>query len=208
LLNLCKVVFIHITFKKVITMERTLVAVFDDQSDAQQAQEALIDSGFSSNTVRLTFADRANQATAVEPKPEESIGDKIANFFGFGDHDETYSEAIRRGGYVLTVNADSDEDCDRAQDIIEEYEPVDIDEREAEWRDGGWQASDESKSRSREELSQVGNYPSRRPGVRVLSRFTAEPVGNVPQSDIHPYTGPERRRASNDDYHGLERRAA
>ena len=189
-------------------MGKTLIAVFDDQSDAQQAQEAVMDSGFSSRTVRLTFTDSSNSDVAITPKSEESLGEKIANFFGFGDQDETYSEAVRRGGYVLTVDADSDEECERAQDIIEEYDPVDIDEREAEWRENGWQTSDASGARARNEIPEAGDRSGRRGGVRVLSRFTAAPIENLSQVDLEHYTGPERRSASDDDYAGLERRAA
>ncbi len=189
-------------------MGKTLVAVFDDQSDAQQAQEAVIDSGFSSRDVRLTFANNSNPDVAIRPKSEESIGDKIASFFGFGDHDETYSEAVRRGGYVLTVDADSDEECERAQDVIEEYDPIDIDEREAEWRESGWKTSDESRAQTKNEISQVDDRARRRGSVRILSRFTEAPVENFSKSDIRHYSGPERRSASNDDYAGVERRAA
>jgi hypothetical protein len=188
-------------------MGKTLVAIFDAQGDAQQAHEAVIDSGFSSRTVRLTFSDSSSDM-ANGPKSEESIGDKIANFFGFGDQDETYSEAVRRGSYVLTVDADSDEECERAQDIIEEYDPVDIDEREAEWRESGWQGSQESNAQPSDEFSQAQDRPTRRSGVRVLSRFTEAPVERSLRPEFDRYTGPERRRGSAYDYAGIERRAA
>lgn len=183
-------------------MGKTLVSIFDDQSYALQARDELVDRGFSSHAVRLTFSDNSS----TSPQSEESLGEKIANFFGFGDHDETYDEAVRRGGYVLTVDADTDEECQRAEDIIEEYEPIDIDEREKEWRENCWQGSRNSSTDQIDRLNDVPIRTSRLRGVRVLSRFSDEPSDHL-DSEFDRYTGPERRNEFNDEYQGQERRA-
>lgn len=49
-----------------------------------------------------------------------------------------YAEGVRRGGALVTVQAASDEDADRAADIMDRYNVVDIDERAASYRQGGW----------------------------------------------------------------------
>lgn len=165
-------------------MERTLVAIFDDQSDAQQALNALRESGFSTSNARLTSAESSGAVTGrtapSAPEHEESFGEKVANFFGFGDQDETYSEAVRRGSCVLTVDAASDDEAERAEEIINEYGPVDIDEREAEWRESGWQASrgrgGETTIPITEEQMQVGKRDVQQGGVRVVSRVSERPV--------------------------------
>lgn len=164
-------------------MEKTLVAVFDDQSEAQRALEALVDQGFSSSNARVASAESlgltADSTRTSRPGQEESLGEKIASFFGFGDHDETYTEAVRRGSYVLTVDAASDEEAERATDIINDYDPVDIDEREAEWRKSGWQGKDtggESTVPVVEEQMTLGKREIQRGGIRVHTRTAETPV--------------------------------
>ena len=181
-----------------------MVAVFDDQSDAKEALAALTKGGFPSSKARLTSPE-SNGTTASKPDSvretmarrsdhEESLGEKIADFFGMGDDDEnTYSEAVRRGSCVLTVDAASDDEADRATDIINEYDPVDIDERAAQWRQTGAHATGGGATKAKggettkakgdettipivEEQLQVGKREIQKGGVRVVSRVTERPV--------------------------------
>src|ERR687885_29703 len=55
-----------------------------------------------------------------------------------------YAEGVRRGGALVTVRAADDEDADRAADIMDRYNVVDIDERAATYREGGWDHFDEN----------------------------------------------------------------
>lgn len=163
---------------------KTLVAVFDDQSQAKQALDALMKGGFSTSQARLTSAESTPQTTAQgKPEQDESFGEKVAHFFGFGDQEEsTYSEAVRRGGYVLSVEAADEDEAARAADIIERYSPVDIDERQAAWRQSGWQPSSSQAQGGEttipvvEEQLKVGKREVQRGGIRVVSRASATPV--------------------------------
>jgi hypothetical protein len=49
-----------------------------------------------------------------------------------------YAEGVRRGGTLVLVNALNDEQADEVLDIMEAYDPVDIDERVGIWRETGW----------------------------------------------------------------------
>lgn len=49
----------------------------------------------------------------------------------------TYSEGLRRGGHLVVVRTD-DVRAPEAERILEGHNPVDMDRREAEWREGGW----------------------------------------------------------------------
>ena len=49
----------------------------------------------------------------------------------------TYAEGLRRGGYLVTVNAGSAH-YDRALDILDDDGTIDIGEREQSWRSEGW----------------------------------------------------------------------
>jgi uncharacterized protein (TIGR02271 family) len=160
----------------------TLVAVFDEQSEAQQALDALSKGGFPGSKARLTAREDTQERTASsQPQRDESFGDKVAQFFGFGEqHEATYSEAVRRGGCVLVVDAADENEAERAMDIIERYHPVDIDERQAQWRQSGWQPSlsqgGEATLPVVEEQLQVGKREIQRGGIRVISRTAEKPV--------------------------------
>ncbi len=134
-------------------MQHTLVAVFDNRTDAQKALEDLVASGFSRQTARLSEGDPAGQASmqshsgsasgsAGAASGDGSIGSSIKNFFSdmFGtdrsSDAQMYSEAVTRGHYVLTLTADSEPEVERAADIVERYGPVDIDEHAQQWSAG------------------------------------------------------------------------
>lgn len=163
-------------------METTMVVVFDQQTEAEQARDALLADGFSSGQTRLTTPESGTGGEAGrKPEHDESFGAKVAHFFGFGaEHESTYSEAVRRGSCVLVVEAADDDQVKRASAIIERYNPVDIDERQAQWRESGWQPSQARDGEASipvvEEQLQVGKREVQRGGVRVVSRVTETPV--------------------------------
>lgn len=57
------------------------------------------------------------------------------------DTAEYYAEGVRRGGTLVTVRS-SDEMTDRAVDILNSHNPVDINRRASEWRQSGWSGFD------------------------------------------------------------------
>jgi hypothetical protein len=48
-----------------------------------------------------------------------------------------YAEGIRRGGTLVTVRTD-DSMTDRAVEILNRHDPIDINERASQWRESGW----------------------------------------------------------------------
>jgi uncharacterized protein (TIGR02271 family) len=66
---------------------------------------------------------------------------------------ELYSEGVRRGGTLVTVNA-TDDMADRAMDIMNRFSVVDIDERSTSYRESGWQRFDaDAKPYTAEEIN-------------------------------------------------------
>jgi uncharacterized protein (TIGR02271 family) len=139
-----------------LIMENTVVGVYDNYTQAQEAVNELISAGFSRDDVQLR-PDTQNAATGQDGlgtavrDDTESTGSSIGNFFrslfGMDEHRENrdiYSEAVRRGSHVLTVDAQSDEMRERAVEIMNRHDPIDIDERAAHWRSQGWSGYDES----------------------------------------------------------------
>jgi len=137
-------------------MDNTVVGVYDSYAQAQNAMNELLSAGFSRSDVQLNpDSDRTTASpgntTSAETHESHSGGSGIGNFFRslFGmddeaEHRDVYSEAVRRGSCVLTVNASSEEQRDRAADIMNRYDPIDIDERTSTWKSQGWSGYDES----------------------------------------------------------------
>lgn len=139
-------------------MDRTVVAAFDTQQDAQRALEALTEAGFSRDRTHLTANTGGVDTTTTRSTgtEDQTLGDKIASFFGFGDDEEIYSEAVRRGSCVLTVDTADDEEADRAEAILYRFGPVDIDQKAAEWRGAGWQPTSAGLSSRSDTLGTTG----------------------------------------------------
>jgi hypothetical protein len=56
---------------------------------------------------------------------------------------EYYAESLRRGSALVSVNV-FDTDADRAAHILRSFNPVDMDQRVAHWREQGWEGFDAS----------------------------------------------------------------
>ncbi|SFD26606.1 hypothetical protein [Massilia yuzhufengensis] len=123
-------------------MQHTLVAVFDNRTDAQNAMNELLSSNFSRNEVKLSNADPTGMTDSTTGRTDrdtsesgEGLGASIKHFFNdlFGADNSVYASryegAVTRGHHVLTVIADSLPEVERAADIVERYGPTDIDEQ-------------------------------------------------------------------------------
>jgi uncharacterized protein (TIGR02271 family) len=193
-------------------MARTVVGVFDSYDDAQEAMQELVDEGFRREDINImsnnTAGSDATSSRTDDTGDNRSFGDKVSNFFGslFGDDADDddrgyYSEAVRRGGVMVTVSADEDR-IDRIVEIMEDHDVVDIDRRAASYRESGYTGYDRSATaytaeetereremyRNRtgdegevrvpvvEENIEVGKRQVKRGGVRVYNRIEERPV--------------------------------
>lgn len=111
-----------------------------------------------------------------------------------------YAEGLRRGGTLVTVNAE-DASVSRAQEILNRFNPIDLENRTNAWREAGWTSySAEAEPYTRDQLTternlyntvdtqgeqhfdiveeelQVGKREVERGGVRVRSYVTSRPV--------------------------------
>ena len=53
-----------------------------------------------------------------------------------------FVEGVRRGGTLVVVRAPTDEVIDIARSVMQRHDPVNIDERVADWRTRGWSGFD------------------------------------------------------------------
>jgi uncharacterized protein (TIGR02271 family) len=151
-------------------MDRTVVGVFDKAAEAQQARQELLQAGFQASSISLV----TQPANAAEPN---RFWDSIRDFFGMKDTGY-YTEAARRGATLLTINC-QEQQVERAVQILERHNPIDIDRRVEEWRRTGWQPATHQGEQAIpvvEEQLRVGKQVQQRGGVRVYSRVTEKPV--------------------------------
>ncbi len=117
----------------------TITAMFDSRAEAERAMEALVSqAGVSRSAVRID-AQAGSATTGSSSSGTESKGlmASIADLFMPDADRHTYAEGMRRGGVLLSVRADEAQ-MERVSDVLEASGAVDLDTREAEWRQGGW----------------------------------------------------------------------
>ena len=116
----------------------------------------------------------------------DSIGDFFSNLFG-GDDDDNhrkYADVARRGS-VVTVHAQSEDEAERAADILDDNGAVDVDERATQYGHGamgGVGVDDISRTDADqtikviEENIEIGKREVETGGVRLRSRIVERPV--------------------------------
>lgn len=112
--------------------------------------------------------------TAVGAGVGAAAGTLIGGLIGAGIPDEdaqVYAESIRRGGTLVMLTA-SDERAEFASNILQRHHVVNIDERAAEYRQGGWSRFDEQAQPYT--ADQLSNFASQRP-------MAERPVGQPTQ---------------------------
>jgi uncharacterized protein (TIGR02271 family) len=118
--------------------DRTLTAMYDTRGAAESARDDLVALGISAGNVAIRGTESGSSTGSTSSTAEDKgFLDNLADFF-FPDEDQhTYAEGIRRGGYLLSARV-PDALEDQAGDVLERYDPVDVDERAASWRQSGW----------------------------------------------------------------------
>lgn len=185
-------------------MAQTVIGIFDNVSEAQDAIDQLVRNGFTREYIDLATHNTSSTSDATDRDrsrdEDESFGSSVGNFFSnlFGSDDEVdkYSDVGRRGT-VVTVHAQTSDEAERAADILDEYGAVDVDERYSQFRnntdyvsdsgtlnavtdrdaytDRGSLDTDETLKVIEEDL-QVGKREVRTGGVRLRSRIIEKPV--------------------------------
>lgn len=117
-------------------MSKTVVGIFEYESDAQNAQNYLLANGFGDGDVDLKVASNPSGETETD----EGLFEKIGHFFRelfLDDHDETerYVEASKRGT-IVTVHATSADEALAAAHIMDEYGALDIKDGETDRQPG------------------------------------------------------------------------
>lgn len=183
-------------------MALTVIGIFDDAQQAQQGVENLVRAGFSRSNIDLSAqtrssADAATTRGEVFPDRHQNtsgtrteevvddakdVGSGISEFFGslFSDDDDrnTYARVADRGS-VVTVHTSTEDEAERAADILDDAGAVDVNERAAQYGyvgTGATNAGTDQTLKVIEENLEVGKREVARGGVRVRSRIIERPV--------------------------------
>ncbi|MCW8085221.1 YsnF/AvaK domain-containing protein [Sabulicella glaciei] len=149
---------------------RTITAVFDNETDALRAQEALAAHGIARSDIQM----HRQAGTAADTTADKGFWESLADLFMPEADRHTYAEAVGRGATVMSVRL-SGMNWEEAADILEANGAVDLDEREASWRAEGW-SGQSSYARSDYMSGQPDGAPGNPPGT-MLSRGTDEVLG-------------------------------
>jgi len=192
-------------------MNSILVGVFDTRSAAEQARTKLLAEGFTPGEVTgLPTEDATAQArTAIARPQHEGLFSRFLHSI-FGDEETaesqsqsgTYTEALRRGAFGLTVPATSLGEIDLACDILDGEGAVDVDERSEQWRTEGSTGSqaksfrhavDDSGTKLNivEERMGVGQSAIGRGGVRMFTRTIETPAEELGAANVDADPLPE-----------------
>jgi uncharacterized protein (TIGR02271 family) len=166
-------------------MTQTVIGIFNNTSDAQNAVEALLDNGFTEGNVDLSANNStmsSRDATANDNDNESGISKFFKNLFGGDDESDRYTKAAERGS-VVTVHTQTSEEAQQASELLDRYGAIDIndDDQDTNYESGTRSSEDINAEEGQtvsviEENLQVGKRDTETGGVRLKSRIVEKPV--------------------------------
>ncbi len=156
-------------------MSQTVIGIFDNASQAQEAVSQLVSNGFSQDSIDVSAQNATGTTQADNDSRVERFFD---NLFDNRDEASSYSQMARRGSMV-TVHAKTTMEAQRASQILDHYGAVDVNERAQQFGSTGRMGTSDASSASVpviEEQLQVGKREVETGGVRVRSRIIERPV--------------------------------
>ncbi|MBL6081593.1 YsnF/AvaK domain-containing protein [Belnapia sp. T18] len=120
-------------------MSRTITAMFDDRAHADAAVQQLTQQlNILRSDVQLHAADTASTTDGTATTSGDTgFWASLKDLFVPDEDRTTYAEGVRRGSVVLSARVE-DGMLEHAMDVLESHGAVDLDTREAEWRQDGW----------------------------------------------------------------------
>ena len=115
-------------------MLQTVIGIFDSPSEAIKAVENLMNKGFNRKDIELLQNNATDESNA--PIENDGSGSGISHFFKnlFNDDENSSDSKSGKRGTMISVYTKSDDEAERAADILDECGAVDIDEKATEFR--------------------------------------------------------------------------
>jgi uncharacterized protein (TIGR02271 family) len=167
-------------------MAQTVIGMFDNATEAQQAVQELLDKGFTQSNIDISNQNTAGTASSSTDTSREDDNDGIGGFFKslFSDDDDyadRYSHVARRSGSIVTVHVQSSDEAERAADILDDNGAVDVNERASQYGYSGRTGIADTNTAGGtipiiEENLQVGKREVETGGARLRSTIVERPV--------------------------------
>ncbi|MBA3647661.1 MAG: YsnF/AvaK domain-containing protein [Chitinophagales bacterium] len=178
-------------------MTHTVIGMFDDASQAEQAIQELTNNGFNIDNIDIAKRSSSGEAnntggsyrgsTSDATESESGIGRFFNSLFGNTEEASSYAEVAHKSSSIVTVHAETEESATLASEILDRYGSVDVNERANQYGYSGDSGNsrgnstmeDTNESRSIpiiEEQVQVGKREVETGGARVRSRIVERPV--------------------------------
>jgi uncharacterized protein (TIGR02271 family) len=119
-------------------MSRTITAMFDNRTEAEEAADRLRKSRIQAD--RINVIDQSSQGYSSDrysDTQDRGFWATLKDVFLPDEDRHAYEEGVRRGGVLVTAQVDEIE-ADEAIRVLEESNSVDFDQRQDEWRGSGW----------------------------------------------------------------------
>ena len=114
-------------------MAQTVVGMFDNSSEAQQAVQALVSAGISRDRIDVSSSNLGSSSYSSSDTSSNDHENGITRFFKnlFGDDDDAdkYSHVASKTQSIVTVHSQSTDEAERAADILDDNGAVDVDEK-------------------------------------------------------------------------------
>ena len=170
---------------------RRVNAFFDTEGAAQQAVDDLVVAGIPRQNITLVVG-QGEQTVPESRKPSDQKGlwASLKDLLLPDEDQHGYHEGLRRGGLLLTVATD-EANYHRVLDFLDRDGAVNMDEREAGWRQQGWSGGPTGPNHTPQVAAEA------RPELSTLSHSTVSGLVSEP--------APEPRRAVRDQNVGRSR---
>lgn len=175
-------------------MTRTITAMYDSRSEAEEARTRLSSANIDASQVRIIDKEMSASDSSGSAESSGGFWASLKDAFMPDDDRHAYGEGIQRGGFMLCAQVEEDQ-ADRAVSLLDETNSVDFDRRQDEWRSEGWQGSYSGAGQFREQRTgdrsqtvaeenfpiveeelQIGKREVNRGGARVRSYVREVPV--------------------------------
>jgi len=209
-------------------MAQTVIGIFDNTSEAQQAVDQLVSNGFSRSNIDIAgrSGDMTSTGSTSTSHDNDGFGDSISRFFSNlfdSDDDRNRYSSVASRGCTVTVHTQSAAESERAADILDRYGAVDVNERANQYGYGsttGTTYADNTAATGNvvdttnrtadttgaipiiEENLQVGKRVVETGGVRLRSRIIERPVEEhvrLRVEHVHVERNPVNRPATEAD---------
>ncbi len=209
-------------------MSQTVIGIFDNASQAQDAVQQLLNNGFSHNNIDVSASSASSASSSTGTSSDSSyrntdnddFGDKVSRFFSNlfdADDDRSKYTSVASRGSVVTVHAETAQEAERAADILDQYGAVDVNEKASQYSDytgtdtynTAGSTTDETRNSIPviEEELQVGKRVVETGGARLRSRIVERPVEEslrLRVEHVHVERNPVNRPATAADLNNFQ----